>query len=516
MSRARLVVSFLSCWPFLWSALTAAAASRPSQADLGEAWDLYRQGSAREADRRLRVILEARPQDAEARRLQVLTAYVIGDYERALGEYERLPEKAGARGELRPLMVQAFEHLNRPDQALALARQGGFPKAVLAFMEERARRPLSVALAQTTVVPFASDNPLGDLMPAVPVVINGQARVAHLDTGGAYIALAPSTAAGLGISLSAQGEGRANAQKSSVAAGLAESLTIGDAALRNVPVHGLSALEGEKLDPRLKSMIVIGTNVLEQFLTTWDNDKKRLILSPRRDEQARPAHFALIPKPASEIDFLLQGDHFLLAQGGAGTHTGLVFFVDTGLVLLDDKGRQLGLAVTAETAKKWGLDLAAPAKRFADAPEPVALGPWRQTGIGVTLLEFGGATVWQGVEVSALLPHGFMRRYVWTLDFDRHKWLMSEVQAGPAQLPADIGGRYEVAPGTAFEVVVENGSVFLLPPGQKRVPLQANGDGAFMIPGAGAKVTFVKDAAGAVTQLVLEQAGRKTEAKRVR
>jgi hypothetical protein len=33
---------------------------------------------------------------------------------------------------------------------------------------------------------------------------------------------------------------------------------------------------------------------------------------------------------------------------------------------------------------------------------------------------------WSGIRVDALLSHAFLKRYTWTIDFDRHVYLFHE------------------------------------------------------------------------------------------
>ena len=73
-------------------------------------------------------------------------------------------------------------------------------------------------------------------------------------------------------------------------------------------------------------------------------------------------------------------------------------------------------------------------------------------------------------------------------------------------------GSYEVAPGAILEISTANGILFLRAPGQHKVPLQADPDGTFSIPLAGAKIVFERDDSGAITGLILDQSGNETRA----
>ncbi|UCF17903.1 MAG: hypothetical protein JSW59_10640, partial [Phycisphaerales bacterium] len=57
--------------------------------------------------------------------------------------------------------------------------------------------------------------------------------------------------------------------------GMADSFTLGDAILENVPVVGMPTLTGQQ------DFIIFGTNVLQQFCSTLDYPNKKLLLAPR-------------------------------------------------------------------------------------------------------------------------------------------------------------------------------------------------------------------------------------------
>jgi hypothetical protein len=413
---ASILMLLTACIPSSLRAGRAEAAN-----DLKTAWEHWRRGRVAEARQLADTLLIANADLHEARHLSVLTSFAAGEYERALGEHRLLPRSTRQWKTLVPLMVNAHEHLGRLDEAAALASEGGLAKPTVRALMERSRRPLSVKLAQTTIVPFADAqaNPIADLMPAVPVTINGQRRIAHLDTGGAFIVMSPRAAAELGIAAESVGEGRASARAARVSAGIADELRIGDVTAANVPVQVVSVLDDADVPKPVQ--IILGTQVLAQLLTTWDNPGQRLVLSPRRDPAARERHLAELPAGATEIDFHLLGDHFLLVKGAVGERADLVFFFDTGLVALDAEGRQAALAITPTVAAAWGLK----GRPFSPSPGAIRFGGQEQAGHSIMTLDFAKGVPWHGIEVSALLAHGFLKSYTFTLDFDRRKLLVT-------------------------------------------------------------------------------------------
>lgn len=89
----------------------------------------------------------------------------------------------------------------------------------------------------------------------------------------------------------------------------------------------------------------------------------------------------------------------------------------------------------------------------------------------------------------------------------------SEIKVDP-QILADYVGKYVLAPGIEFDVKLENELLQVQLTGQPRHPLFAEAENKFFYKVVDAQITFVKDASGRVTSLVLHQNGRDQTAKR--
>ncbi len=89
-----------------------------------------------------------------------------------------------------------------------------------------------------------------------------------------------------------------------------------------------------------------------------------------------------------------------------------------------------------------------------------------------------------------------------------------EVAVGPAIL-APYVGKYQLAPGTLFDVTVEGGQLKVKLSNQPRYPVYAESETTFFYKVVEAQITFVKDDSGKVTGLILHQGGFDQLAKRV-
>ena len=176
-------------------------------------WEAFERGRFIEANQEARDALAQQPDDPRARHLRVLTSFLTGDFEDVLADYLLLPTTYLGHDEaLARVVLDAYLHLGRYREAVAFAEAMAFPESQRTWLKERAARPPTVRLDRTTVVPFAEDNFLGDLMPAVMVELNGTRLVAHLDTGGAFITMSGSRARELGTEVREVGTGVANNQ----------------------------------------------------------------------------------------------------------------------------------------------------------------------------------------------------------------------------------------------------------------------------------------------------------------
>ena len=353
------------------------------------------------------------PANPRARHLRILTQFLSGQFEDALADYELLSADYPGRAEtLNKVILDAYQHLDRYADAANFARLMDVPEPERTWLDERAAHPPTVTLEGTTIVPFAANNFLGDLMPAVEVELNGTLLVAHLDTGGDFIVMAPSRARELGVQTRLAGSGVANNQRTPVRRGLADSLVLGDAHFTNVPVATVESLTGQ-----LETLVILGTRILSRFLMTWDNDHGRLILTARDDDIAQSRHLTDHVAGIEGVDFYLHSDHFLWANGTVAGHDALMF-LDTGLVTLDPSGHQPAGAIHASMLDAWDV----PHVDGFTGPLSVSVGSAnREVSSFSVFPDRRNLSRLEGTGPDILLSHGFFKHFVWTLDFDNYR-----------------------------------------------------------------------------------------------
>ncbi len=76
-------------------------------------------------------------------------------------------------------------------------------------------------------------------------------------------------------------------------------------------------------------------------------------------------------------------------------------------------------------------------------------------------------------------------------------------------------GVYELTPEFRITVVKDGGALFGQATGQERFRLHPESQTDFFLKEVDAQVTFVRDSSGAVTRLVLHQAGRQAPGRKI-
>ena len=89
------------------------------------------------------------------------------------------------------------------------------------------------------------------------------------------------------------------------------------------------------------------------------------------------------------------------------------------------------------------------------------------------------------------------------------------IEIDPAALKA-FEGEYELAPGFVLTVTLEGGRLMTQATGQGKVEIFASSPTEFFLKVVDAQITFVKDATGVVTHLVLHQGGRDVPGKKTK
>lgn len=77
-------------------------------------------------------------------------------------------------------------------------------------------------------------------------------------------------------------------------------------------------------------------------------------------------------------------------------------------------------------------------------------------------------------------------------------------------------GEYQLAPNFVFAITKEKNLLFLQATGDSRLGLHPEAETEFFLAEVDAQISFVKDASGKVTHLVLHQAGMDQKADKIK
>jgi CubicO group peptidase (beta-lactamase class C family) len=184
------------------------------------------------------------------------------------------------------------------------------------------------------------------------------------------------------------------------------------------------------------------------------------------------------------------------------------------------EGTGLGLVVRDEPAHGWFAHSGGNVGYFAHV-EMLA-----DTGQGVVIMSNSDA----GQALASLIIAGVAQAWDWPLadrrqltpgrverlfaQVDRVAHQRVKVDVDPAVLARYVG-RYELAPGQVFELTLVEGQLQLRLGDQPRFPLFAESTTKFFLEAVDAQVSFMLDADGRPTSLVLHQGGRDLPAPKI-
>ncbi len=390
----------------------------------------YQAGYFEEAKETVQPLVDTSEPAVDALFLAAELEYLSGNYQLAedyLNEVINLTsDDLDAQLQARSKLMYVYYQTNQSDKGAKLFPWGDYqPEMVEVMKEFEGKTPYEVAWAGTehkTVVPLTRVNPL----PILPIEVNGKRVNVFIDTGGSTLILDSKLAEELGIQpITAGVESFASGVRGTYTTGIADSVTIGEASLSNVPIGTLPVKE-----MTFGSLGgIIGTNVLQQFLSTIDYVNEQLVLYEKSEAGWQTFQQDIKGKEAIEIPFYLADTHFMMAKGSLNGHEDLVFFVDSGLASTDafiasiQTLHDTGIPVP-EMEADGGISVSGAGLQIGGAPGGTF--PIETLGLGSTLQhDHTGnlgirppSTYWaRGFINDGLISHQYLKHYSWTIDF---------------------------------------------------------------------------------------------------
>jgi predicted aspartyl protease len=276
------------------------------------------------------------------------------------------------------------------------------------------------AKTDKTSVKFVMTDPL----PLVKVRVNGGEEVNFtIDTGAAEVVLDSDFARRLGVKTFGSRTGTfAGGKQAPVQFGRIDTLTVGDFAVRNVPVHVMPTrplsgpiFGGKPVDG------ILGTVLLYHFLSTLDYPQGRLVLQRKSSEASGRLQEQVKGGKAIAVPFWMAGDHYMVAWGQVEKTPPVLLFVDTGLAgggvtlarsVIDAAGIKL-----AENQAGEGLGGGGRVKVVPFQVKELGLGDAKERNVRGLFTDPFPPEHRFGFRIGGIISHGFFRRYALTFDF---------------------------------------------------------------------------------------------------
>ena len=283
-------------------------------------------------------------------------AYLVGAYDRAEVLYGRLKTLSPSGSEMHVEALEGLMLVYYQTKRYELARGIEFPgsgtRSLLTFMKKFEGEPHQVewiGSERVARIPMINDYTQPGALPLFRLEVNGHEVEFILDTGGDRLYIDEEVAAKVGIRSIHERRTRyayTGGEYVSEPLGVAESVTMGEVRMTNVPVV---VAKWKALG--LTSDGVITTQMLKQFLSTIDYDAGELVLR-EREGPVRENFLASLGGNPVRMPFWMSSTHLMYTKGSLNGRDGLNVFMDSGLassmplVILDETVEELGISDT--------------------------------------------------------------------------------------------------------------------------------------------------------------------------
>lgn len=403
---------------------------------------LFKLGDIAEAQGVLKPLLDLKKPSADAIYLSSRIEYLNGNYTQAeklcntlIKEYpDKFKEKA--EDELALIYYQTNQYQKADKLSSTDGKVNNYLLEMMKAFEDKQANQIDWNGKNETVIPFVTTDPL----PVIPVEINGKRINAIIDSGGPMFVVDEKIAKEIGIKEASNDESKfAGGNTAKTGFGQADSLTIGDVNMKNIPVM-LGPFDGfeEVFKDYGNIQGILGTSVLKEFVPTMDYPSGQLVLRPR-NEVGRSNLKKMLEndKVLEEIPFTLASTHFMFGKGSVNQKENLNYFVDSGLG--DEKGA--GIILPDDTMNSLGIPMPE-LKKAEEGKGGMGGSDYKEAhfdlssyGLGNLQMKnslgyyfTGGVLDYDesvGFFQDGLISHHYLKNYKWSIDFDSRKMTFS-------------------------------------------------------------------------------------------
>ena len=412
---------------------------------LSYARKLFQLGDFSESKKIISPMLKGNEIVPEAVYLSGQIEYITGDYKRAENSFNKLRMRnfkdyyLKAETGLLYTYYQTNQFNKAKNLTANLEEDGDKPlKEVMEAFKETKPYNINWNGNSEVVVPFIAD----EYLPAVSMEVNGRKINAIIDTGGDIFYLDETTASSLNIKTISTAKGTyAGGISVETGYGKLDSISLNGITIKSVPVilapiKQFSAIYNNEIEIDG----IITTAILKQFLATMDYPNSRLILRPRNEAgRILLQRYTSKYKKTKEVPFTLTTSHFMTAKGSINGKESLNFFMDSGLA-----SEKTGLILLEQTMSFTGIPMPKAQKKLDDVGGlggsdfevsefrinqfrlgdlPAEKNIWAEHGALEAAFNFEES---RGFIIDGLVSHNFLKKYSWTIDFDRMKMIFAQ------------------------------------------------------------------------------------------
>jgi Aspartyl protease len=394
----------------------AALSGASSAAEDQDPDEPFQRGWFREADRGYRRLLRGDPNNAHALARRGYIALLSNEFEAAETFLTRAIELAPDDTFSKLQLADTFVRQDQLARAVPLLQGlGETERAWAVTYVSISGTPYDVHGADSTTVQFPALDPL----PHFDLSVNGMEPQRFIFDTGATLNLTKETAQAAGLVGLATSHMFAAGQQLTLTHGVADSIRIGEAELRNVPLTWPDQILLPELPDGKLPAGVVGTDIFYRFLTTLDYADRSLVLRRKTTTELERFRTEATRAGAEVLPLWLATDHLACTLGSLNDYGPRVVLLDTGAF-------GLGVITIERFARESGIELGDPGPGgvYQVVAEEISLGdavgsdmpglvrpdscPSGQCPLPPDLFTF---------EVTGAFAHEFYKPFAVTLDF---------------------------------------------------------------------------------------------------
>ncbi len=383
-----------------------------AQSEIRNAWESYKQSEFTTAY----TIAKGYPDSDSAQHLIGNIHQLKGEYAQAISAYQTIQSNYSQYSEVvNSLITIALFHTKDIQKAKALITS--VPESIQRVYAQAIQKPISVSCSGQFIVPMLTEHPLNNYIPFISGQINGIPQDMAFDTGGNFIIMSKRAAQQLNVEYDSTLSfiGKQGFGESEMYVGIIKELALGKVTLSSVPVTILEEMNTD--------IIIFGTNILAEFLTTIDYPNQKFIFTTLDQKALLAKHKQQYS--GHQMPFYLWGDHYMMGSGEYNQQKVNMFF-DSGLVVvgqIDNAITQSWMCLSPSSMLNLGIEEHenTSQRSVTGTNDTITFAGVSHSKVALSA-NSGTEFKFGGVYCDLLISHGILKRYAWTIDFRKREF----------------------------------------------------------------------------------------------